>query len=41
MLRYWRNWWGLKCKLKWCCGDMDYDDKSILWVCTDCGKVVR
>jgi hypothetical protein len=40
-LRYWRNWWGLKCKLQWCGGMVDHDRKGVHWLCSDCGKVTR
>lgn len=40
-LRYWRNWWGLKCWLRYCGGMVDGDAKSVYWLCGDCGKVVR
>ena len=36
-----RNWWGLKCWLRWCGGRVDYDDRSVHWMCEDCGKVTR
>ncbi len=41
VLRYWRNWWGIKCWLRWCGGHVDYRYDEIFWVCEDCGKVTR
>jgi hypothetical protein len=40
-LRYWRNWWGLRCRLQWCFGDIDYDKTSTFWRCADCGRINR
>lgn len=39
-LRYWRNWWGLKCWLHCCGGTIEHDGR-VHWMCADCGKVVR
>ena len=41
MLRYWRNWWGIKCRLHWCSGSVDYDRVSTYWQCADCGRITR
>lgn len=40
-LRYWRNWWGIKCWLRSCGGQIMDDRKGVHWMCADCGKVVR
>jgi hypothetical protein len=36
-----RNWFGLRCWLKSCPGEIDHDNHSVFYRCLTCGKKDR
>lgn len=36
-----RNWFGLRCWLNSCPGNIDHDKHSVFWSCAICGKMDR
>jgi hypothetical protein len=35
------NWFGLRCRLKMCQGEIDHDKHSVFYRCLSCGKKDR